>query len=147
VHPDDGSAEEYRPHLLQIPVREALVRLLEGMRQHLLDQEAGGVYTVLMRESRAKSELWARYNQQVIEPRRDLFRDVLRHGRETGELRPDLDVERAMIMLTSTMLFATRMSPPGTPGVTEDYGAGLVDDFLRGGTNPDTTHTATCACH
>ena len=147
VHPDGGSAEEYRPQLLQIPVREALVRLLEGMRQHLLDQKAGGVYTVLMRESRAKSELWARYNQQVIEPRRDLFRDVLRHGRETGELRPDLDVERAMIMLTSTMLFTTRMSPPGTPGVTEDYGAGLVDDFLRGGMNPETTHAATCACH
>lgn len=135
VHPEDLWCDEPGPVLAELSVRDALIRMLEGMRRHLLDQEAGGVYTVLMRETRAKSRLWARYNEQVIEPRRELFRDVLRRGRETGELRPDLDVERAMIMLTSTVLFATRMIPPGTPGITAEYSAGLVDDFLRGGAN------------
>ena len=135
VHPDDATAAKVRPSLMKIPTREALVYLLEGMRTHLLDEEAGGVYNVLTRESRAKSQLWERYNQQVIEPRRDRFRRVLERGRETGQLRPDLDVERSMIMLTSTMLAATRMCPPGTPGITAEYSAGLVDDFLRGGSN------------
>jgi AcrR family transcriptional regulator len=137
VHPDDVPCDRTGPVFADLSVREALVRLLEGMRRHLLDQEAGGVYTVLMRESRAKSQLWARYNQQVIEPRREVFREVLRRGRETGDLRADLDVERAMIMLTSTMLFATRMTQSDAPGITAEYSAGLVDDFLRGGANPE----------
>jgi AcrR family transcriptional regulator len=114
------------------PVRESLVYLLEAMRVHLLDEEAGGAYTVLIRESRANSRLWERYNQEVIEPRRDMFRAVLRRGAESGELRADLDVERAMVMLTSTMLFATRMCPVGTPAITAEYPVGLVDDLLRG---------------
>jgi AcrR family transcriptional regulator len=130
VHSDEICAPR-----LEGPIREALVYLLEGMRRHLLDHEAGGVYTVLMRESRAKSKLWERYHQQVIEPRRELFRQVLRRGRDTGELRPDLDVERTMITLTSAMLFAARMHSPCESVVTADFPAALVDDFLRGGAN------------
>jgi len=114
------------------PIRPALILLLDGMRLHLQDEEAGGAYTVLIRESRANSRLWERYNQEVIEPRRDLFRAVLRRGVETGELRADLDVERSMIMLTSTMLFVTRMCPVGAPPITADYPAAMVDDLLRG---------------
>lgn len=139
VHPEFEDVEGALARLYALSSREALISLLEGMRKHMLNQQAGGVYTVLMRESRAKSQLWARYSTQVIEPSRDLFRQVLRRGRETGELRPDLDVERAMLMLTSTMIFATRMSTPDAsadaPGPTSDYCVGLVDDFLRGGSS------------
>ena len=114
------------------PIRESLIFLLDAMRLHLQDEEAGGAYTVLVRESRADSRLWERYNQEVIEPRRDKFREVLRRGRDGGELRADLDIERAMIMMTSTMFFVTRMCPAGAPPVSADYPAALVDDLLRG---------------
>ncbi|HEV2637826.1 MAG TPA: TetR/AcrR family transcriptional regulator [Actinocrinis sp.] len=133
VHAESEEVEDALARLLSLSSRDALIRLLEGMRQHMQDQEAGGVYAVLMRETRAKSQLWARYNTQVVEPRRDLFRQVLRRGRETGELRADLDVERTMVMLTSTMIFQTRMCPPGTPSMTGQFCIDLVDDFLRGG--------------
>lgn len=122
------------PPAPDLPVRESLVYLLDAMREHLQDGQAGGVYSVLIREARANSVLWERYNQEVIEPRRDQFRLVLRRGRDSGVLRADLDVERAMIMLTSAVLFVTRMCSADTPGITAEYTAGLVDDLLRGAT-------------
>jgi len=127
MHPYDA-----QPPPPGTPIRESLVLLLDAMRVHFQDGKAGGAYTVLIREARANSVLWERYNQEVIEPRRDLFRDVLRRGVEAGELRPDLDTERTMIMLTSALLFVTRMCPPGAPLVAADYSAALVDDLLRG---------------
>jgi AcrR family transcriptional regulator len=127
MHPYDA-----QPPPPGTPVRESLVHLLDAMRVHFQDGKAGGAYTVLIREARANSVLWERYNQEVIEPRRDLFREVLRRGVEAGELRPDLDTERTMIMLISALLFVTRMCPPGAPPVAADYAAGLVDDLLRG---------------
>jgi hypothetical protein len=44
-------------------------------------------------------------------------------------MRPDLDVERATVMLTSTLLFVCKLYP--TFEVTDDYCVGLVDDLLR----------------
>jgi hypothetical protein len=71
-----------------------------------------------------------RYQDAVIEPRREQYREVLRRGVASGELRADLDVERTTVMLTSTMLFVTKLYP--TFEVTAEYCAGLVDDLLRG---------------
>ena len=42
--------------------------------------------------------------QKVIEPRRELMRDVLRRGIAAGELRADLDLEVVMAMLVSPMV-------------------------------------------
>ena len=126
-------------------VREDLIDLVSQMRKNVTETHEGAAFAVLLQTLAANPDLMYRYQQTVIEPRREQYREVLRRGIGTGELRPDLDVERAMIMLTSTMLFVTRMSPPGTPGVTEDYGAGLVDDFLRGGVNPDAAPPG-CGC-
>ena len=125
---------EVVPPSPDLSVRESLVFQLDAMREHLQDNQAGGAYSVLIREARANSVLWERYNQEVIEPRRDQFRLVLRRGRDSGVLRADLDVERAMIMLTSAVLFVTRMCSVDMPDITAEYTAGLVDDLLRGAT-------------
>ncbi len=37
-----------------------------------------------------------RFTESVIEPRREVFRNVLRRGIETGELRGDIDIETAL---------------------------------------------------
>ena len=42
--------------------------------------------------------------QQVIEPRRQLMRDVLHRGMDSGELRSDLDLDVVMAMLVGPML-------------------------------------------
>ena len=42
--------------------------------------------------------------QQIIEPRRNMYREVLRRGIRSGELRADLDIEALMAMLISPMV-------------------------------------------
>jgi AcrR family transcriptional regulator len=112
-------------------VRDDLIHLLELMRRHLQHTSTGPAYNVLNQVSVGNPNLYRRYHEVVIEPRRDLYRQVLRRGVATGELREDLDVERAMLMLTSTMLAVTRHNP--TPeAVGTEFSVALVDDLLRG---------------
>ncbi len=111
-------------------VREDLIFLLEKMRRHLQEESSGSAYNVLTNVSKSNANLYRRYHEVVIEPRRDLYRQVLRRGIATGELRADLDVERTMLILTSTMLIATR-HPLGEP-VGREFSVGLADDMLRG---------------
>jgi AcrR family transcriptional regulator len=112
-------------------VREDLIFLLEMMRQHLQEETSGAAYNVLAHASKANPTLYSRYHEVAIEPRREIYRQVLRRGVATGELRADLDIERAMVMLTSAMLNVTRHAPPVKP-VGRDFSVGLTDDLLRG---------------
>jgi AcrR family transcriptional regulator len=114
-----------------VSVREDLVYLLELMREHLQHQSSGPAFNVLNQVGISNPTLYRRYHEVVIEPRRDAYREVLRRGIATGELREDLDVERAMLMLTAPMLTATRHHPPPVP-VGPDFSEGLADDLLRG---------------
>ncbi len=114
-----------------VSVREDLIFLLDMMRRHLQEKYGGPAYNVLSQLGAANPILYKRYLEVVIEPRRDLYREVLRRGVATGELRADLDVERAMLMLTSTLLTVTRYHPPPEP-VGRDYCVALTDDLLRG---------------
>ena len=42
--------------------------------------------------------------QKIVEPRRELMRQVLRRGMDAGELRADLDVDLVMAMLTGPLI-------------------------------------------
>lgn len=72
-------------------------------------------------------ELYARYKQDVIEPRRAVIREVLRRGVETGELRPDLDIEAGISMLTGSL--STKTPQETFP---EGYADTVVDLLLTG---------------
>jgi len=71
----------------------------------------------------------ARYKETIVQPRRDAMRAVIRHGVETGELRPDTDVEIAMLTLTGAIM-AQEKSPDGT--FDGDFPDRLVDGLLQG---------------
>ncbi|MCP2338559.1 TetR/AcrR family transcriptional regulator [Actinomadura rupiterrae] len=72
-------------------------------------------------------ELYARYKQDVVTPRRDVYREVLRRGVERGELRPDTDLEATMAMLVGA--FAYHKPPDPLP---DDFADHVVDTILRG---------------
>ena len=44
------------------------------------------------------------YSETVVEPRREVIRGVLRRGVASGELRPGIDVDAALFMLTGAVL-------------------------------------------
>ena len=111
-------------------VRADLVDLMNQMRWNITKTGEGAAFAVLIQTLASNPSLMQRYQEAVIEPRREQYRQVLRRGVASGELRADLDVERCTVMLTSTMLFVCKLYP--TFEVTAEYCEGLVDDLLTG---------------
>ena len=69
--------------------------------------------------------------QEFVEPRRKVVRDVLKRGVDTGELRPDLDVELALNLLYGPVLLQALMH--WNPAVSsKDLAARVVDAVLAG---------------
>jgi hypothetical protein len=65
----------------------------------------------------------------VVEPRRDVFRAVLRRGIATGELREATNIEIAVDMLTGTVLARARI---GQERQDRGYARRVVDELLTG---------------
>ena len=109
--------------------REDLIALLTVVAADADDPRYAQQYALLHGAGERFPRLVARYKERVVEPRRDLVRSVLRHGIETGELRPDTDVEVAMLLLTgAVMVRGKHDSSPAAPGFVER----AVDELLRG---------------
>ncbi|MCL7458482.1 TetR/AcrR family transcriptional regulator [Micromonospora echinofusca] len=83
-------------------VRDDLI-LLVGAVGHHIDPRAARIMPCLVPEVNRSPEQYQLY-QNIIEPRREMMREVLRRGVRCGELRADLDVEVVMAMLTGPML-------------------------------------------
>ncbi|GAA3217860.1 TetR/AcrR family transcriptional regulator [Pseudonocardia petroleophila] len=105
-----------------------LVALLGEMRRQY--DEVGGmsiVGTCLAAEPRS-GELLALIRESTLLPRRAYFARVLRAGVERGDLRADLDVERATSMIIGVLYADHLAGIPGGP----DWAASVVGDALRG---------------
>ncbi|HEY1666986.1 MAG TPA: TetR/AcrR family transcriptional regulator [Trebonia sp.] len=110
-------------------VREDLITLLTVVAADADDPRFAQQYALLHGAGERYPRLVARYREQVVEPRRDLVRAVLRRGIETGELRPGIDVEVAMLMLTGAVMARGKHDPtPAAPGFVNR----AVDELLRG---------------
>lgn len=109
-------------------VRDSLVRMLESVRRKSSTSLAGQIFPRLVGDSAANPELLARYREQVLDPRRERFRSILRRGVDEGLVRPDVDVEHAIDLLVGPMAYRNliRTSPPPGP----DLAAQIVDDVL-----------------
>jgi AcrR family transcriptional regulator len=110
-------------------VREDLIALLTVMSQDAADPRRARQYTLLLGEGEKYPRLMARYAETFIEPRRGVLRSVLRRGIETGELRPDIDVEIAMHTLTGAAMTRGKCETiPRTP----EFAERIVDSLLLG---------------
>jgi AcrR family transcriptional regulator len=110
-------------------VRDDLVALLTVVAEDADDPRYTQQYALLHGAVQRYPRLVARYKERVIEPRRELVRSVLRRGVEAGELRPDTDVEVAMLLLTGAMMARGKHDPaPAGPG----FVGSAVDELLRG---------------
>src|SRR6204780_2920407 len=99
-----GSMKSPIPELEGVSARDDLVAMLTVMCADRADPRKARRYALLLGEGEKYPRLMARYSETVIQPRRELMRSVLRRGIASGELRPDTDVEIAMLALTGTVL-------------------------------------------
>jgi len=110
-------------------VREDLIAMLDVMAADAEDPRYARQFALMHGEGQRYPRLVKRYKEQVVEPRRELIRSVLRHGVATGELRPDTDIEVAMLMLTGAVMARGNHDPaPAEPG----FAARVVDELLGG---------------
>ncbi|MDQ7907909.1 TetR/AcrR family transcriptional regulator [Phytohabitans sp. ZYX-F-186] len=113
-------------------VRDDLVLLMRGVGRNA-DPRASKIMPCLVPEVHRSPEQWAVY-QEIVQPRRELTREVLRRGVRTGELRADLDVELAVVMLTGPLL--TQRVLQRQPYVDDEALPERVVDALLAGMTP-----------
>jgi AcrR family transcriptional regulator len=90
------------PRPAGVSVRDDLVMLLSAMsRPH--DARAMKVLPCLIPEVH-RNPVQHRLYQEIIEPRREVMREVLRRGVRSGELRADVDIELTMALLSGPIL-------------------------------------------
>ncbi|MFL6057205.1 MAG: TetR/AcrR family transcriptional regulator [Actinoallomurus sp.] len=111
-------------------VREDLIALARAFVADKSDKKRMDCYWSVLGSSERYPELMARFTREVIEPRREVMREILRRGIASGELRPDLDVELAMWTLTGSV--AHRARAHGAGPVPEDFAGRVVDTLLTG---------------
>jgi AcrR family transcriptional regulator len=110
-------------------VREDLIAMLEVMAADADDPRHARQFALLHGEGERYPRLVRRYKEQVVEPRRELIRSVLRRGVASGELRPGTDVEVAMLLLTGAVMARGKHdTTPAEPG----FASRVVDELLRG---------------
>ena len=109
-------------------VEAELVALLEAIRRKSGSSLAGRIFPRLIGESADNPELMRRYRAQVLDPRRERFRVVLRRGIAEGLVRTDLDTEYAIDLLVGPMAYRNliRSEPPPGP----DFARRIVGDLL-----------------
>jgi AcrR family transcriptional regulator len=110
-------------------VRDDLIALLRVMCESWTDPRAARAFGLILGEGDRYPRLVERYVREVLEPRREVFRQVLRRGMQAGELRPDADVEVALHMITGAVTSRGRHNPAPLPA---DYPERVADSALRG---------------
>ncbi len=110
-------------------MRDDLVALLRVMCDDLADPRHVRASALLQGEGIKYPRLMERFTESVVEPRRDVFRNVLGRGIETGELRADVDIEAALFMMTGAVQAMARC---GVEPIPADYADRIVDQLLTG---------------
>ncbi len=124
-----GSLKSPFPEPKGVSVRDDLLAMVQVMCADKADPRKARRYALLLGEGEKYPRLMARYKETVVQPRRDAMRAVIRRGTETGELRPDTDVEIAMLTLTGAIM-AQDQSASGT--LDGEFATRLVDGLLLG---------------
>ena len=124
-----GSLKSPFPEPKGISVRDDLLAMVEVMCADKADPRKARRYALLLGEGEKYPRLMARYKETVVEPRREAMRAVIRRGIQTGELRPDTDIEIAMLTLTGVIMAHEKTPDRAFDG---DFAARLVDGLLLG---------------
>jgi AcrR family transcriptional regulator len=110
-------------------VRSDLTALIEALCKEAADPRRARQFALLHGDGARYPRLLAKYNQTVVEPRRELIRSVLRRGVATGELRESTDVDAAMFLLSGAVLTRGAL---GAQVSDARYARRVVEELLRG---------------
>jgi AcrR family transcriptional regulator len=111
-------------------VRDDLVAIARAFLTNTTDNRHLDWYWSLMGGASRYPELIARFTREVVEPRRDVIRQVLRRGIGSGELRADLDVEVTLWLVMGALIQRARAFGAGP--IPDEFPAKVIDALLSG---------------
>jgi AcrR family transcriptional regulator len=113
-------------------LREDLIATVEAARLRTLAKYEDALLRNMLSHLHSSPELWRRYYERSIVPRRRALAELLERGVVDGELRPEVadDVELAMDMLVGPVLYRATIRPDML--TDESLAERLVEAFLRG---------------
>jgi AcrR family transcriptional regulator len=118
------------PALVGESVRDDLIAIAEAFVSDKTDRKRLDCYWSIMGGAERYPDLMARFTREVVEPRRDVIRAVLRRGVASGELRADLDVETALWLVMGALVQRARAFGAGP--VPDDFATRVVDALMAG---------------
>ncbi|MFJ8050004.1 TetR/AcrR family transcriptional regulator [Streptomyces luteogriseus] len=124
------AAEPPDPPLPGTSMRDDLVVLLEQVRRRGLANRSSAILHSVQAQMKSSPKLWAAYHATVVAPRRRLGLEVLRRGRENGELRTDLDLELLNDLFVGPVLVRAVLRPDAD--LPDDLAEHVVDTLLEG---------------
>jgi AcrR family transcriptional regulator len=124
------AAEPPDPVLPGTSMRDDLVVLLEAMRQRGLLNRSSAILHNVFAQMKSSPKIWDAYHANVVTPRRRTLSEVMRRGRDNGELRADVDIELAGDLVFGPMLVRAVMRPDAE--LPEDLAEKIVDTVLEG---------------
>ncbi|MFC1230295.1 TetR/AcrR family transcriptional regulator [Streptomyces prasinus] len=124
------AAEPVDPELPGTSLRDDLVALLESLRRRGLARRASVILHNVHAQMKSSPKIWAAYRDTVVLPRRRLGLEVLRRGRENGELRADVDLELLHDIVVGPLLVRTLLRPDA--GLPDGLAEQVVDTLLQG---------------
>lgn len=118
------------PELAGESMRGDIIALLEHLRRRGVNMRSSALLHNVFAQMKSLPKLWEAYHSTVIEPQRQIMREVLRRGRENGELRADVDLVLANDLFVGPMLVRAvlRTDDP----LDEDLAERIVDGVLAG---------------
>ena len=111
-------------------VQERLVALMRLWWETYAVSPNGVVFHRVLAHAKSNPRLFEAFYDEVIEPRREMFRGVLRDAMASGELRPDADVELIITVIIGTSVYTNQTRSAGRDPAPGAGPAELVDAIL-----------------
>ena len=113
-------------------VREVLLLLVTAWWTQQLESQSGQLFPRVLAHAKNNPRMFCSFYDQVIEPRREVYRGVIRRGIESGELRPDIDVEIMTTMIIASSVYTLQVRASGRDAAPDSGPAEFVDAVLQG---------------
>jgi AcrR family transcriptional regulator len=113
---------------------EDLAGLLELVVERTMDKRANRMLRALNAEAEAFPELFSRYYEEIVAPRREAVYRAIQRGVERGEIRPDVDEALLTDVLVAPIL--ARTASGGTDDLDAQSTSRRITDLVFDGVRP-----------
>ena len=112
--------------------RDVLVLLVTAWWEQHAESQSGQLFPRVLAHAKSNPRMFCSFYDQVIEPRRDVYRAVIGAGIESGELRADTDVNLLTTLIIASSVYTLQIRASGRDALPGMEPAAFIDGVLTG---------------